>query len=157
MLADYFETSCCCVHHLHHRCGRKRLWRGVHAGRPSIEETRVARRAYIVHAIGAGTCLRLNPKPRRLLLHRHPIGATSPCTCGGLCRPQPKLAIALQQFFTSHSPSPIQKSDAPRVNHGVPQNRSSPRPTQASTNLIVHKGCERLVHVFGDLIRRWGT
>ena len=39
---------------------------------PSIGETRVARRAYIVHAIGAGTCLRLNPKPRRLLLHPHP-------------------------------------------------------------------------------------
>ena len=34
MLADYFETSCCCVHHLHHRCGRKHLLRGVHAGRP---------------------------------------------------------------------------------------------------------------------------
>jgi hypothetical protein len=52
-------------------------WRGVHAG-SSIEETRVARRAYIVHAIGAGSCLRLNPKPRRLLLHRHPIGASLP-------------------------------------------------------------------------------
>jgi hypothetical protein len=25
VLADYFETFCCCVHHLHHRCGRKRI------------------------------------------------------------------------------------------------------------------------------------
>ena len=77
---------------------------------PSIGETRVARRAYIVHAIGAGTCLRLNPKPRRLLLHPHPNDgrlAPGPPTSSVVIAAGPvdgrHLVRGVEYFFKQHA------------------------------------------------------